>query len=401
MDYGGAGVQAASYLNYTEQQGYFSRLLVLDKRTNNDNIIQYKKTLINKVNHNIAKWRIKQINTEFDYYFFNKYESVDIISAREILKQINFIPNYIFLHWISDFMNAKVIKDLYDLTKANLVWYMMDNAPLTGGCHYPWECKGYQTDCSNCPAITIPKFRFLAKKNLEIKKRFLPENILLVTGGTDYNRSKQSSLFKNKKIIRQIAPVDETVFYPIDKKIAKNYWGIRQEQRVIFVGASAFHEKRKGFHLLIEALKHIIIPNLVLVTAGNVKLPDIPVPYIQFPYLNENELVKMYQAADLFLCPSIEDSGPIMINQSIMCGTPVIAFSTGVAVDIVINGKTGYRAEKGDIKDFCFGINSLLGLKIEEYNSISANCREFGMKHFSSKTFKKMMHEILTTHRKQ
>jgi len=69
------------------------------------------------------------------------------------LNQLPRYPNAIFIYWASGFINAKLIHDLATKTKARIYILMIDNAPITGGCHYPWECKGYENDCSNCPAI--------------------------------------------------------------------------------------------------------------------------------------------------------------------------------------------------------------------------------------------------------
>ncbi len=30
--------------------------------------------------------------------------------------------------------------------------YMMDMAPMTGGCHYAWDCEKYKMKCGGCPA---------------------------------------------------------------------------------------------------------------------------------------------------------------------------------------------------------------------------------------------------------
>jgi len=85
----------------------------------------------------------------------------------------------------------------------------------------------------------------------------------------------------------------------------------------------------------------------------------------------------------VFLCPSIEDSGPLMINESIMCGTPVVSFDMGVAPDLVHTGKTGYRATLKDSEDLARGIYKLLNLSDTEYAQMSGNCRELGLKLYS------------------
>ena len=70
----------------------------------------------------------------------------------------------------------------------------------------------------------------------------------------------------------------------------------------------------------------------------------------------------------------------MMINESIMCGTPVVAFDMGVAPDLVINGKTGYRAALKDSIDFSYGIKSIINLGTEKREELSVNCRNIGIR---------------------
>jgi glycosyltransferase involved in cell wall biosynthesis len=95
---------------------------------------------------------------------------------------------------------------------------------------------------------------------------------------------------------------------------------------------------------------------------------------------NTYGIASAYQAADVYVCPSIEDSGPMMINQSIMCGTPVVSFEMGVALDLVVTGKTGYRAKLKDTGDMAKGILDILTLDEDNYKIMSVNCRELALK---------------------
>ncbi|HFK6835973.1 TPA: glycosyltransferase, partial [Citrobacter freundii] len=60
---------------------------------------------------------------------------------------------------------------------------------------------------------------------------------------------------------------------------------------------------------------------------------------------DKNKYPYLYNVADGFICSSIEDAGPMMINESLMSGTPVISFKTGVAEDLIIDGVNGFLAE--------------------------------------------------------
>jgi len=129
--------------------------------------------------------------------------------------------------------------------------------------------------------------------------------------------------------------------------------------------------------------------------AGTTDLGPLEINHRYIGYLSENELIKAYQLAHIFICPSLEDSGPLMINQAIMCGTPVVAFNIGSATDLVITGETGYLAKIKDPTDMANGIDYVLSLTEIEYRNMSENCRSLAMKLFSTNIFKKKIEKLL------
>ena len=107
---------------------------------------------------------------------------------------------------------------------------------------------------------------------------------------------------------------------------------------------------------------------------------EIPFDYTYVGYLSvDHDLPEAFRAADVFVCPSIEDSGPMMINQSIMSGTPVAAFEMGVALDLVHTGETGYRAKLRDSSDLARGIHEILSLPERDFEKMRMNCRDYGL----------------------
>ena len=62
-----------------------------------------------------------------------------------------------------------------------------------------------------------------------------------------------------------------------------------------------------------------------------------------------------------------------------MCGTPVVSFEMGVAFDLVITGKTGYRAKLKDTNDLAKGIMNILTLDNTNYSKMADNCRKLAL----------------------
>ena len=71
----------------------------------------------------------------------------------------------------------------------------------------------------------------------------------------------------------------------------------------------------------------------------------------------EKELQQAYSAADIFICPSIEDNLPNTVLESMACGTPCIAFrNSGGVVDAIDHKVNGYLAEFKNVDDLVNGI---------------------------------------------
>jgi glycosyltransferase involved in cell wall biosynthesis len=94
---------------------------------------------------------------------------------------------------------------------------------------------------------------------------------------------------------------------------------------------------------------------------GRVLIDKQPFPAVNIGYLRDDlTLALAYQAADLFVCPSVEDGGPMMIAEAMMCGTPVVAFDSGMAPDLIRHRANGYLARVRDAGDLAEGLLFLL-----------------------------------------
>jgi glycosyltransferase involved in cell wall biosynthesis len=337
-----------------------------------------------------------------NYSFFQLNEKKQIYRTNRILKAAVIKPDLIIILFANGFINAKNLYELYKKTQARIFWLMFDMAPFTGGCHYAWDCKGYEGTCGNCPALFSSDPFDLSHKNLIYKKAFLDRINLEILAGSEwqYKQAKMSTLFKNGRIHKVILPIDSSVFKPVDKEKLKTTMKISGNKKIIFFGAMGLTERRKGMQYLIESLNELnkIIENagsdlgnnILLLVAGkgfDAIASQLPFEYHSLGYLDNNYgIASAFQVADVFICPSIEDSGPMMINQSIMSGTPVVSFDMGVAIDLVINGETGYRAKIKDSEDMANGIFEILKLNSDDYSKISTKCRELALELCSYET---------------
>ena len=377
-----------------KKNGFNSLFFCKNKQTDDKNIIKIKPKLkdlyfrlINKVEEKLNLFNNK-------YYFFEKNRNL-LKDINQIEKYITFQPDIIILHWITGFVDLKVIKQLKEKYNCKVYWHLMDMAPMTGGCHFAWNCIGYTKSCLNCPAVGLIH-KNVPSDNLNYKEQMIRDiNIEPISCSTWITKQlRQSQLFKHKKLHEIMIGINPDIFKPLSEKELLNIrskYNLPSNKKIIFFGAVDITEERKGFNYLVEALKLISKNNsidpdsAIIVTAGNAIsnniFKNISLPHKHIGYLKgDDELAKAYQMATVSISPSIEDSAPMMINESIMCGTPVVSFKIGVAEDLVFNGETGYIAELRNIKDLANGIIKVINLENQKYEEMSKKCRKIALK---------------------
>jgi glycosyltransferase involved in cell wall biosynthesis len=100
-------------------------------------------------------------------------------------------------------------------------------------------------------------------------------------------------------------------------------------------------------------------------------------------YLNSDRLKSIaFSAADLFIFPTRADNLPLVLQESMACGTPMVSFNIGGVPDLVRPGITGYLAHPEDTQDFCDGIVKLLEDE-QLRKTMSQNCRAIAVAEYS------------------
>ena len=122
----------------------------------------------------------------------------------------------------------------------------------------------------------------------------------------------------------------------------------------------------------------------------------LPFQHKHLGYLKDEVTLSMaYQAADVFVCPSIDDQGPMMIPESMMCGTPVVAFDNGIAPELIVDMETGYLAQYRDSFDLAHGIYQVL--TSDRQNEMKVSSREMAFKGHSPQVVAKKYIQLYTS----
>lgn len=401
-DYLGAGKAALRVYQALKRSGNEVCLLVKNRvNENNPDIIQYDDIIISSpvlrakqfIHNRISRVFQCKIETDANYSFLGLNDRSSKVYVKKVVEKLPFMPEVIIITWTSQFFNARALYHLQVLTKAKMIAYPMDMSLFTGGCHYAWDCKGYQYECNNCPAILDNSKKYIAHKNFKDKYLYYKKSNLNIISASNQLQleATKSSIYKKQGYFKKaLLPIDENIFNSADRDKAKLKFGLPQEAKVILFGASFTTEKRKGVDLFIYSLielkkryseKDDLSKSIVIMFTGH-KPPDLSelekIPFVTHftGYINDDKILSLtYQAADVFVCTSIQDSGPMMINESVMCGTPVVSFDLGVASDLIIEGISGFKVPVFDVENLAHRIYDILNYKrsiLENINSLTS-----------------------------
>lgn len=320
--------------------------------------------------------------TDPRYSFFQDIsENEDYYNFKNFRNKIDFYPEVILILFDYRILTTETIKKLQKWSDAQIIWMIPDMKPMTGGCSYAANCIGYQYKCNDCPAIKNPLMKNFAANTLKKKIRNLQDiNLELVCGSSMQQRQAgNSSLLGNYKIHKCFFPSDKSIFAPKSQEEAKSILGINTEKKIILFGATSLTEERKGMQLLLKALKSLeqYKNRCLLLIVGNGDHPNLNNLVFEkklLGFVNHERLANAYQAADFFVCPTIDDSGPVMVSQSMMCGTPVISFEMGISLDLVENYKTGFITPLSDVQKLAENIEKMIHISDEEQRLFRINC---------------------------
>jgi glycosyltransferase involved in cell wall biosynthesis len=398
-DSNGAGMSAYSIYNTLKKQ-HECKFIVFRKDTSLNDVYEVndvKQTsffLSGLPGRIIAKFFVKRPVIDPNYCMLNLNDMMPYLKTKKLESMIGKKPDLIILNWISGFINSHDIKTLYEKYKVPFIWILHDSAPLTGGCHIVWNCRGFTGTCGNCPGMHSTDKNDKTHKILKRKiKNFLNVPIF-TTGWSDFslNRSRQSTLFKSRTLIPLAPAIDSKRFSPSeDKTLSKKNLSIPAQSKVVLFGAQDIFIECKGFKHLIAALnilRESLHPGIdfILVTFGQAT-EELSTP-INFPWISlgvTDNPGLAYQASDVFVAPTLQDNLPTTVCESLMCGVPVVGYPMGIIPDVIRNDETGYIVEEGAIKSLANNIAAILNLSENAYQVISQNCRSLALEKLSEK----------------
>lgn len=378
QDHGGAGLGSMRRVEALRRHGVDARIRCIFQKASLPYVHQVPVRAGGAKGADIRiAWRDKAVLTRKEHPKLSAYEMfsktgsiVNFLDLRPVFKKADIVH----MHWVSGLFDYEHTETLADTPVA---WTLADMNAFTGGCHYSEGCKGYESDCRNCPLLekgsTIAHDALKAKraaynkiKNLHI---ICPSQWLA-------DCASSSSLFGDRQVhmIPNALPVIR--FTPTNRMVARQALGLPLDRKLVVFGADSLNNRRKAGDILAKSVKILAEKGLVEGVEGlffGASSLDLGIPTHSMGHVSDEEKMSLiYAAADVFAFPSREDNAPLTLAESMLSGTPVVAFAgVGNVPEMIAHKDTGYIARYEDAADFAEG----LAWALEDTNGTDALMR--------------------------
>ena len=311
----------------------------------------------------------------------------------------------VLVHWSGGFVRPETVREIAQALGARVTLWQVDMAHATGGCHSNLGCQKYQTGCGACPLLSSSDPQDVSSVQAARRARIWKElgAVVLAPSGWSARQAKESFTLGGLELRTFPIPLDLTVLKPAaDQSATRRKLGLPTEGRIVLVRALDPGLVYKGFGLFLEALKQLDAQGVVLHVAviGDRGFVPSGLRHITFtemgPPRGDAALARAYQAADFFVSPSTNETGPMMAGEAMACGRPLIAFPIGIAPDLVEQGRNGTLVEPvGDVTALAAAIRAYAEMPAAELAARQQAATDSAGRIFSARYFAEQVQAAL------
>jgi glycosyltransferase involved in cell wall biosynthesis len=381
---GGAAIAAYRLHEGLLAQGLTSKLLVGEALISDSRIavIPQNIRLDNQLFRLNGRFGLLYVNitSTFDIPKHPFYQEADILNLHNLHSSKAWF-NYLALPQLTK--NKPAVFTLHDM------W------SFTGHCAYSYDCDRWKIGCGKCPYPN--EYPHIYRDNTKIEWKLKDwvydnSNLTVVAPSKWLAEQAKASMLGRYDVHCIPYGIDTEAYQPIDTQKCREVLGLPANPKIIMFGATDLKDTRKGGDLLVRSLQSLpetLKAETILLTIGSRGeeiANQVGMKVVSLGYLNSDRLKAIaYSAADLFIFPTRADNLPLVLQESIACGTPMVSFDIGGVPDLVRPGITGYLAKPEDIKDFCNGIVNLLEDN-DLRKQMGINCREIALNEYAINT---------------
>ena len=364
---GGAAVAANRLMKALINHGVKAKMLVRDKESDALTVVGLPKSpmlhwhflwerLVIFVRSRFSKKHLFEIdlaNTGSDITRFPEFQEADVIH----------------LHWINQGMlSLGSIRKILQGGKP-VVWTMHDIWPATAICHLTLDCRRFETQCNHCRLLPGGgSDNDLAAKVWRRKQKMLADRHITYVACSQWlaGEAQKSALLQGQRVVSIPNPIDTHVYAPQDQQQARQHAGLPAEGRIILFASQRVTNLNKGMNYLVEACQLLAEQHpeqkeqiTVAILGGHAEELEGQLPFRTCPlgYVNdEHRIVDVYNAADVFVLPSLSENLPNTIMEAMACGVPSVGFRVGGIPEEIDHQRNGYVADYRSSEDLARGI---------------------------------------------
>ena len=275
-------------------------------------------------------------------------------ATKRVLEQVReYDPDVIWLHNIHGYyLHIGLLFDYLRSCGKKIYWTLHDCWAFTGHCAYFdfVGCDRWKTGCHDCPQKkSYPSSLVFdnSTRNFAAKKALFTgiPNLTIITVSHWLADRVKASFLGDYPVEVIYNTVNADVFRPTTSDFREKYC---LNDRIILLGVANVWERRKGLDDFV-ALSKLLDDRYCIVLVGltNDQAKGLPANILSIPRTSTiAELVEIYSAADVHICPGVEETFGMTVLESIRCGTPVIVYE-GTACEEVVNMYGGTAVKRG------------------------------------------------------
>lgn len=252
-------------------------------------------------------------------------------------------------------------------SKATVMLTLHDSWLMTGHCACPVDCERWRSGCGECHNLAAyPRTRRDATAfNWHRKKEIFERSQFHVSTPSKWLLDRVStSMLTGGMSSSRVIPngVDLERFKPGNKQKARASLGLPEEGVFVLL---TLHNPYKDMETMESCLRRLRQPRgcpLVFIALGKRAAPRLVGDGLAFfpGYVSETAVIEYYQAADIRLHAAKYESFGLSITESMACGLPVVATSTGGIPEQVEHAKNGFLCPPGDAEAMASYVQRLI-----------------------------------------
>ena len=386
---GGAAVAANRLMKALNNNGAKAKMLVRDKETETLTVVPLPHSP--RLRWHFL-WERLVIFCRLHFSRQHLFE-VDIANAGyDITKLPEFQEaDVIHLHWVNQGMlSLKGIQKILQSGKP-VVWTMHDIWPATALCHVTLGCQHFTSQCGNCRLLPGGGSSHDYSTTIwQRKQRMLADENIYFVACSHWleSEAKRSALLKGQKITSIPNPIDTRIYKRGNKQEARQRLGLPLDKKLILFASQRVTNVNKGMDYLIEACRQLQISDAAVVILGGhadevvsqLSLEAYPLGYVN----DEQRIVDVYHASDVFVLPSLSENLPNTIMEAMACGVPCVGFKVGGIPEEIDHRRNGYVAEYRSAEDLARGIRWILAEA--DYEELSKNAVQKVVQNYSQQS---------------